>query len=114
MINPVQTTITQSDGNDRYLIIEPVLEKGGEQGLHSTGVYKIYKDAFGDETHLFTEPSEVGAEENALPDEANPDYLGTLRIFDDGNLAYAGDLLSIQEQREVALIIQRYDDPDID
>lgn len=113
MINPVQTSITQPDGTDRNLIIEPILEKEGNSGLQSTGTYKIYKDAFGDETHLFTEPAELTTEEKHLPDEANPDYLGTLRIFDDGNVAYAGDLLSIQEQREVALVIQRYDEPDI-
>ena len=113
MINPVQTSITQPDGTDRFLIIEPVLEKERDRGLHATGMYKIYKDAFGDETHLFTEPAELNADSNHLPDEANPDYLGTLRVFDNGEIAYTGDLLSIPEQRELAEIIQRYQEPDI-
>ncbi|MDN3551221.1 hypothetical protein [Mucilaginibacter aquaedulcis] len=43
MINPVQTTIPQPDGSDRYVIIEPVLEKNGDQGLRSTGVFKVIK-----------------------------------------------------------------------
>ena len=51
MINAVQTTIPQPDGSDRQVIIEPILEKDGEQGLRATGVFKVYKDAFGDETH---------------------------------------------------------------
>jgi hypothetical protein len=113
MINPVQTSVTQPDGTDRYLIIEPVIEKMDGDGLQATGMYKIYKDAFGDETHLFTEPAELTATENHLPDESNPDYLGTLQISDDRNFVYAGDLLSIQEQRELVEIIQRYEEPDI-
>ena len=113
MINPVQTSITQPDGTDRFLIIEPILEKDDDGRLKATGTYKIYKDAFGDETHLFTEPAELTAENNELPDAANPDYLGTLRIFDSGNMAYAGDLLSLQEQRELVNIIQRYEEPEL-
>jgi len=60
MINPVQISIPQADGSDSYVIIEPVIEKDDGAGFRSTGVYKIYKDAFGDETHLFTEPAELG------------------------------------------------------
>ena len=113
MINPVQTSITQPDGTDRFLIIEPILEKHDDGGLRATGTYKIYKDAFGDETHLYTEPAELSAESNGLPDAANPDYLGTLRIFDSEDIAYAGDLLSLPEQRELANIILLYAEPEI-
>jgi hypothetical protein len=58
MTNPVQTHIPLADGGDRYVIIVPALHKGNDGKLHSTGLFKIYKDAFGDETHLFTEPGE--------------------------------------------------------
>jgi hypothetical protein len=112
MFNPVQTTIPQPDGSDRYVIIEPVLEKDGEQGLRSTGVFKVYKDAFGDETHLFTEPAESD-EHAALPDEQNPDYLGKF-VFEKGELQrFKGDVLSHAEQAWLAVFIESYQEPDI-
>jgi len=113
MINPVQTTIPLEDGSDRYVIIEPVLEKEGEHGLRSTGVYKIYKDGFGDETHLFTEPLEIDEINDELPDEANPDYLGKL-VFQDGQLQYfEGNVLSFAEQTYLANFIENYQEPDV-
>jgi len=113
MINPVQTKIPQADDSDRQVIIEPILEKAGEQRLRSTGVYKIYKDAFGDKTHLFTEPAELGEVNDGLPDEANPDYLGKF-IFEDGQVSYFdGGVLSIAEQAYVAVFIESYQEPDI-
>lgn len=42
MINAVSTTIPQPDGSDRYVIIEPILEKDHEMRLRSTGVFKIF------------------------------------------------------------------------
>lgn len=108
MINPVQTSIPQPDGSDRYVIIEPILEKEGEHGLRSTGVFKIYKDAFGDETHLFTEPMESDGPADDLPDEQNPDYLGKF-IFEGGSVQHCeGQALSVAEQAYLAVFIETY------
>lgn len=71
MINTVQTMIPQQDGSDRYVIIEPVLIKDSVGAWGTNGEYKIYKDAFGDETRLFTEPLERDAPWDELPDEQN-------------------------------------------
>ena len=113
MINPVQTSITQPDGSDRYVIIEPILKKGEAGGIEATGTYKIYKDALGDETHLYTELAGSSPSDDVLSDEANPDYLGTLDVSDDDSFEYTGSFLSIPEQRELASIISRYEEPDI-
>jgi hypothetical protein len=51
-INPVQTAIRQTDGSDCYVIIEPIVEMEGEHRLRTAGVFKIYKDTFGDEGDL--------------------------------------------------------------
>jgi hypothetical protein len=113
MINPVQTSIPQPDGSDRYVIIEPILEKDGEHGLRSTGVFKIYKDGFGDETHLFTEPMESDAPADDLPDEQNPDYLGKF-LFEGGSVQhFEGEVLSVAEQAYLAVFIETYQEPDI-
>jgi len=113
MINPVQTSIPQPGGSDRYVIIEPILEKEGEHRLRSTGVFKIYKDAFGDETHLFTEPMESDAPADDLPDEQNPDYLGKF-LFEGGSVQhFEGQVLSVAEQAYLAVFIETYQEPDI-
>ena len=113
MINPVQTSIPQQDGGDRFVIIEPVLEREGYRGLGSTGVFKIYKDAFGDETHLFTELAASGEKEDSVEDDQNPDYLGKF-IFEHGQLhQFDGHLLSIAEQAFLAVFIETYQEPDI-
>jgi hypothetical protein len=108
MMNPVQTTIPQPDGSDRYVIIEPVLEKEGPRGLRSTGEFKIYKDAFGDETHLFTESAESDGPADDLPDDQNPDYLG--KFFFEGGCVqhFEGQVLSIAEQAYLAVLIETY------
>ncbi|WP_158557129.1 hypothetical protein [Mucilaginibacter conchicola] len=48
-------------------------------------MYKVYKDAFGDETHLFTESAEFEEGKAELPDDANPDYRGKF-FFENGSL----------------------------
>lgn len=112
MINPVQTSIPQADGSDRYVIIEPILEKESK-GLRSTGVFKVYKDAFGDETHLFTEPMESDEPADDLPDWQNPDYLGKF-VFEEGTLKhFEGQVLSVAEQAYLAVFIESYQEPDI-
>src|ERR1700744_1179012 len=108
MINAVQTTIPQADGSDRQVIIEPVITKDDEGRYGSTGAYKIYKDAFGDEPHLFTEAAAFGEEKNDLPDEQNPDYLGKF-VFDKGALKhFDGQVLSLAEQAYLAVFIETY------
>ncbi len=105
MINPGQLSLTTPDGTNRNIIIEPMLEKD-EQGLRGTGVYKLYKDAFGEESSLFTEPLEAGETNDDLPDSKNPDFLGTLTFTTSLNWQYEGDLLSVDEQNQVVEYIQ--------
>ena len=113
MISPVQTTIPQPDGSDRYVIIEPVLEKDSEGHFGSTGVYKVFKDAFGEETHLFTEPLERDGPAAELPDQQNPDYLGRF-VFKNGEVQhFEGQVLSHAEQAYLAVFIESWQEPDI-
>jgi len=105
MINPVQLSITTAGGSSRKIIIEPILKKEDE-GLQNTGIYKIYKDAFGDETTLFTEPLEIAEGDSGLPDENNPDYLGKITILNSVEWKYEGDLLDTGEQLEVVKYIR--------
>lgn len=113
MINPIQTTIPQQDGSDRNVIIEPVLIKDSAGAWGTNGEYKIYKDAFGDETRLFTEPLERVGSSDDLPDEQNPDYLGKL-IFKDGQVShFEGEVLNLAEQAYLAVFIETYQEPDV-
>jgi hypothetical protein len=112
MLSPVQTSIPQADGSDRYVIIEPILENDGEHGLRSTGVFKIYKDAFREETQLFTEPLQSDEAADDLPDEQNPDYLGKF-LFEGGSVKhFEGQVLSVAEQAYLAVFIKSYQEPD--
>lgn len=113
MINPVQTTIPQADGSDRYVIIEPILERDADDKLQPTGVFKIYKAIKGDETHLFTEPAERAGKADELTDEENPDYLGKF-IFENGVVQhFQGQVLSVAEQAYLAVVIETLTEPDI-
>jgi hypothetical protein len=106
MINAVQTKLSQPDGSFRFVIIEPVLQKDETGALRPTGIYKIYKDAAGDQTTLFTEPENLIETDN-LPDAKNPDYLGNFRPGKDGTWLYNGDLLIDSEQAELAAFIRQ-------
>lgn len=97
MVNPVQLTTSQPDGTTRKIIIEPVLD----EDLQNTGTYKIFKDAFGDETVLFTEPREAAEANDMLDDNLNPDYLGRF-VVTGTQWHYEGDLLTAEEQQQVA------------
>ena len=99
MLNATQISIVQPDDSLRKVIIEPVLEHDDHK-LVDSGVYKIYKDAFGDETTLITEPRETG-ENDDLADMNNPDYLGRIILVDDGLFNYEGDILSTGEQLQL-------------
>jgi len=101
MKTPVQLSLTQSDGSPRKVIVEPVLEEDDNGSLQNTGVYKIYKDAFDDESALFTEPLEINDINDELSDKDNPDYLGKIIIIDDDKWKYDGDLLGTDEQMQV-------------
>jgi hypothetical protein len=106
MTDPVQTSLPQADGSKRYIIIEPVLKKDAPAHLHETGIFKIYKDAFGDESQLFTEPAEKEGQADDLPDEQNPDYLGRLH-FSGKHWRYEGSGLNSKEQETLAKFIQK-------
>ncbi|MEO3405018.1 hypothetical protein AAFN85_14015 [Mucilaginibacter sp. CAU 1740] len=111
MINPVQSHIPLPDGTDRYVIIEPALHKDAAGKLHPTGLFKIYKDAFGDETHLFTEPAESEGQPDDLPDDRNPDYLGKINLSAT-KWKYEGSLLSYHEQIALVEFISNYRSPE--
>jgi hypothetical protein len=104
MINPAQISIVQPDESLRNVIVEPILERD-DHHLVDSGVYKIYKDAFGDQSMLITEPRERG-ENDDLADKNNPDYLGTITLVDDGLFNYDGDILSTEEQVQLAKFLR--------
>jgi hypothetical protein len=104
MKTPAQISIVQPDDSSRKIIVAPVLVSHGSE-LIDTGVYKIYKDAFGDETVLITEPRETG-ENTDLADAANPDYLGKITLTDRGQWNYEGDILSNDEQLQVITFLK--------
>jgi len=106
MISPVQLSITLPDGSSRKLIVEPVLKRGEDNSLQNTGEYKLYKDAFGDETTLFTEPLEIDETGSSLPDDQNPDYLGKITILNSVEWEYNGDLLNNEEILQVLKYIK--------
>lgn len=108
MINPLQLSLIKEDGTKRNVIIEPVLERNGDNGLRNTGTYRIYKDAFGDESTLFTEPLEAIAPNTGIANNVNPDYLGEIIFDTQANWTYQGDLLSLDEQKQAATYILRY------
>jgi hypothetical protein len=109
--NPIQTQLLTGTDEGRPVIIEPVLRSAGNNSWEPTNVFKIYKDAFGDKTELITMPDPENRPE--LPDSANPDYLGKV-IFEDEKWRYEGELLTENEQRELAAIILDYQEPGID
>jgi len=107
MINPIQFSLKQPDGSDRNIIIEPILEQG-DKSLNSTGVYKIYKDAVGEESSLFTEPMEIGGGRDDLSDNQNPDFLGKLTFTTNTDWRYEGDLLNMEELSQAIEYIKNY------
>ena len=110
MINPIQTHIPLADGGDRYVIIEPALHKGNDGKLYPTGLFKIYKDAFGDETHLFTESAERNGKADNLADDQNPDYLGKFQLSET-EWKFEGSILSYREQVALVEFITNYKSP---
>jgi len=107
MTNPLQLTLTTGDGSKRNIIIEPILAKDNK-GFHPTGIYKIFKDAFGDESNLFTEPLETATTNNNLADYLNPDYLGEITFDGLSHWAYQSGMLSVDEQKQIANAIMKY------
>jgi len=107
MINPAQLSVIKTNGTSIKIIVEPVLTQQGKD-LHTTGVYKLYKDAFGDESALFTEPLEIHGATSHLRDSENPDYLGTLTVTGNNGCQYEGDLLGADEQSQVVDYIKKH------
>jgi hypothetical protein len=104
MKNPATLILKHPDGSSRNIIVEPILWPD----LTDTGTYKIYKTAIDNESALFTEDLEIAEGAPALPDEANPDYLGNMVIEPmRQQWKYTGDLLSPDEQQQVARFIQQ-------
>lgn len=104
MKNPVTLALKHVDGSSKNIIIEPLLRPD----LTEKGTYKIYKNAIDNESALFTEDLEINEGKPALADEANPDYLGTIVMEPkQQQWKYTGDLLSANEQQQIASFIQK-------
>ena len=104
MKNPATLILKHADGSSRNIIVEPILWPD----LTDTGTYKIYKTTIDNESTLFTEDLEIDEGAPALPDEANPDYLGTLVIEPTHRQwKYTGDLLTAEEQQQIANFIEQ-------
>jgi len=101
MISPFILDIEKDDDSRRVIIVEPVLERFGD-GVAATGAYKIYKSSIDNQSRLFTEALEIDEKNDSLPDQRNPDYLGSFTIEATGEWHYQGDLLSEKEQQELA------------
>jgi hypothetical protein len=107
MISPAYFVIKYPDNSKRRVIIEPVLEKGAG-GIVATGTYKIYKNSADNQSGLFTEKLEIDEKNDDLPDADNPDFLGNLSLKADGKWLYEGNLLDVEEQKQVADYIQKH------
>ncbi|MGN8068996.1 hypothetical protein [Mucilaginibacter sp. SG564] len=106
MKNPATLVLKHADGSARNIIIEPILWPD----LTDTGTYKIYKTAIDNESTLFTEDLEITEGAADLPDEANPDYLGSIIIEPmRQQWKYTGDLLNPEEQQQIASFIEKQD-----
>jgi hypothetical protein len=104
MKNPATLILKHPDGSSRNIIVEPILWPD----LTDTGTYKIYKTAIDNESALFTEDLEIDEGAPALPDEANPDYLGSIVIEPmRQQWKYTGDLLTPDEQQQIADFIEQ-------
>ena len=104
MKNPATLILKHPNGSSRNIIVEPMLWPD----LTDTGTYKIYKTAIDNESALFTEALEIDEGAPALPDEANPDYLGSMIMEPmHQQWKYTGDLLSLDEQQQIVRFIQR-------
>ncbi|WCT14396.1 hypothetical protein [Mucilaginibacter jinjuensis] len=110
MTKPVQTSIPQADGSDRYVIIEPVVRNDGNQSSYATGIFKIYRDTFGDDITIISNSGQYGKPEDRLPDRYNPDYLGKFVFKDVDSMHFEGNVLSPTEQVHLAVFIGSYEE----
>lgn len=100
MLNPVNISLTKDDGNTRAIIIEPLLARQGDS-MKNTGAYKVFKTT--DDELFFTEPLLMDKTSSNINDNDNPDYLGVFNFNEDLSLwNYNGNLLSVNEQQQVA------------
>lgn len=105
MKNPVYLALKHADGSLRNIIVEPVLK----HDLSDKGIYKIYKTSIDNESALFTETLEIDEGQSNLADKNNPDYLGTITFgqADHQQWKYEGDLLTRNEQQQIANYLQQ-------
>jgi len=106
MISPVILSIPHPDGSNWNVIIEPILEKVEGQ-ITDTGNYKLYKSSADNQSTLFTEPLELGKQNNDIPDSINPDYLGTITLRTGAQYTYDGSLLHTSQLDDVVRHIRK-------
>ena len=110
MIHTVNHSVTNDNGVQHNIIIEPVLSQSAGHELHSSGLYKLYKGGDEGEATLFEIQEiapEIGESKPLLDDKKNPDYLGQIQFNGDSNSKwhYSEGVLSAYEQQQVVEFI---------
>lgn len=109
MIQTVNHNVTDDNGVQHNVIIEPVLHQSTDQQLSGTGLYKLYKGGDEAETTLFeVQPiaPEIGENIQPLDDKKNPDYLGQIQFNGGSAWQYSEGVLSDYQQQQVVEFIQ--------
>jgi hypothetical protein len=109
MIHTVNHSVTNDNGTQQNIIIEPVLHQSADHELNGTGLYKLYKGGSEGEATLFElQPiaPEIGDSVPLLDDKKNPDYLGQIQFTDGSKWHYSEGVLSSYEQQQVVEFIQ--------
>ncbi|AYL95616.1 hypothetical protein [Mucilaginibacter celer] len=109
MIHTVNHSVTNDNGVQQNIIIEPVLHQSAGHELNSTGLYKLYKGGSEGEVTLFElQPiaPEIGESVPLLDDKKNPDYLGQIQFNNNSEWQYSEGVLSVYEQQQVVEFIK--------
>lgn len=109
MINTINHHVTDNNGVQHHVIIEPVLHQLTYNQLMDTGLYKLYKGGDEAETTIFeVQPiaPEIGENVQPLDDNKNPDYLGQIRFTGDSDWHYSEGFLSVYEQEQLVEFIR--------
>ncbi|MEO3404809.1 hypothetical protein AAFN85_12960 [Mucilaginibacter sp. CAU 1740] len=111
MIHTVNHSVTNNNGSQQNIIIEPVLHQSASHELNSTGLYKLYKAGDKGEAILFEiQPiaPEIGESAPLVDDKKNPVYLGQISFKGDKHSEwhYSEGGLSVDEQQQLVDFIQ--------
>ena len=107
MIGAQILDIQTNEHSKLMIIIEPVLERLGN-GTAATGSYKLYKGYIYNQSEPFTGKPLIRYKTDDLPDEKNPDYLGSITVEAIGAWHYRGNKLSEDEQQQLAQHVKEF------